>query len=193
MTDILCFYGCGNKATHNTKNGKHICSNVSSKCPVIKLKNSRSVARAHREGLIPGWNELRKKYKFDTGKANRGKFTTPKYVLISKRGHKCECCLNEEWLGKPITLELEHIDGNNENNEENNLKLLCPNCHSQTPTWRKKKTKNRYRKFTTEEYIEAIKTSASMNECLRKLGLKWNSGQTILKIMIENKIEFMRC
>jgi hypothetical protein len=60
--------------------------------------------------------------------------------LIRERGHKCEWCSNSEWLEKPIKLELEHIDGNNSNNIEENLLLLCPNCHSTTPTWRRMKS-----------------------------------------------------
>lgn len=59
--------------------------------------------------------------------------------LIAERGHKCERCTNAEWLGQPITLELEHVDGDGLNHARTNLLLLCPNCHSQTPTWRRKK------------------------------------------------------
>lgn len=59
--------------------------------------------------------------------------------LIRERGHQCEECTNIEWRGKPITIELEHVDGNNRNNAQENLKLLCPNCHSQTPTWKNRK------------------------------------------------------
>lgn len=62
--------------------------------------------------------------------------------LIELRGRQCESCLRTHWLGKLITLEVDHIDGNNRNNEESNLKLLCPNCHSQTPTWRNRKRVN---------------------------------------------------
>ena len=35
-----------------------------------------------------------------------------------------------------VPIELEHIDGNSENNQLDNLKLLCPNCHSLTPTYK---------------------------------------------------------
>lgn len=62
--------------------------------------------------------------------------------LIKERGRKCEECKLTEWFSKPITLETEHIDGNNKNNKKNNLKLLCPNCHSYTDTWRRKKSLN---------------------------------------------------
>jgi 5-methylcytosine-specific restriction endonuclease McrA len=53
--------------------------------------------------------------------------------------HKCYKCSNTTWLNQLIPLELEHIDGDHNNNELNNLTLLCPNCHAQTPTYRNKK------------------------------------------------------
>lgn len=61
--------------------------------------------------------------------------------LISE-GYKtgeCEVCEITEWNGKPITIELDHIDGDRNNHTLENLKMLCPNCHSQTPTFRGKK------------------------------------------------------
>jgi hypothetical protein len=47
--------------------------------------------------------------------------------------NKCENCNITEWNGKSITCELHHIDGNRGNNRLENLAILCPNCHSQTP------------------------------------------------------------
>jgi len=52
--------------------------------------------------------------------------------------HRCETCKRTHWCGKPIPLELEHIDGDNSNNELTNLSLICPNCHAQTSTYRGK-------------------------------------------------------
>ena len=49
--------------------------------------------------------------------------------------YKCECCGITEWNNKPISLQLEHVDGNHFNNALDNLKVLCPNCHSQTDTF----------------------------------------------------------
>lgn len=49
--------------------------------------------------------------------------------------YKCSCCGINEWQGKPLTLQIDHIDGNNKNNTIENFRYLCPNCHTQTSTW----------------------------------------------------------
>lgn len=60
--------------------------------------------------------------------------------VFEEQNFKCVSCGLDEWLGKPITLEIEHRDGNTSNNARDNLIALCPNCHSYTPTWRRRKT-----------------------------------------------------
>ncbi len=61
-----------------------------------------------------------------------------KYNLIP---YQCFECGLDEWNGKPITLDLDHINGNGKEHRKNNLRFLCPNCHSQTDTFRNKKRK----------------------------------------------------
>jgi 5-methylcytosine-specific restriction endonuclease McrA len=58
------------------------------------------------------------------------------------KDEKCEICGIEQWLGKRIALELDHIDGNRYNHNIDNLRILCPNCHSQTDTYRGKNKTN---------------------------------------------------
>lgn len=56
--------------------------------------------------------------------------------IIERDGYKCNLCpTSDTWNGLPIVLQVDHIDGNSANNMPANLRLLCPNCHSQTPTW----------------------------------------------------------
>jgi 5-methylcytosine-specific restriction endonuclease McrA len=54
--------------------------------------------------------------------------------------YKCSECRNDgKWNGKPLSLQLDHINGVNNDNRIENLRFLCPNCHSQTPTFCGKK------------------------------------------------------
>jgi hypothetical protein len=52
--------------------------------------------------------------------------------------HCCENCQHAEWCGNPIPLELDHINGQHSDNSLENLRLLCPNCHALTSTYRGK-------------------------------------------------------
>lgn len=51
---------------------------------------------------------------------------------------RCSGCELDSWMSQPIPLELDHIDGNHQNNALQNLRLLCPNCHALTPNFRGK-------------------------------------------------------
>lgn len=65
-----------------------------------------------------------------------------KRKLIKEMKWKDECVwckIGPSYNGKPITLQLDHINGNNTDNRIENLRILCPNCHSQTNNWCSKK------------------------------------------------------
>lgn len=53
--------------------------------------------------------------------------------------HICAVCSIKTWHDNPLTLEIDHIDGDCLNNERDNVRFLCPNCHSQTKTYCKRK------------------------------------------------------
>jgi RNA polymerase subunit RPABC4/transcription elongation factor Spt4 len=55
---------------------------------------------------------------------------------LIERGDVCaECGSEPEWNGKPLTLQLDHLDGDSDNNTLSNVRMVCPNCHSQTDNW----------------------------------------------------------
>ena len=76
-----------------------------------------------------------------------------KRYLLETFGHRCSVCGINSWNGKDIVLELEHKDGNSENNSKENICLICPNCHSQTLTY-KNKNKGNGRYIRRKRYAE---------------------------------------
>jgi hypothetical protein len=71
--------------------------------------------------------------KFYAGKVYQN--VTLRKILIKLHGENCvECGCGNEWNDKPLTLEVDHIDGNSDNCMPDNLRLICPNCHSQQIT-----------------------------------------------------------
>lgn len=56
--------------------------------------------------------------------------------LVETRVYACTNCGQDgEWFGRPLRLQMDHIDGNPNNNTLENVRWLCPNCHTQTETW----------------------------------------------------------
>lgn len=80
--------------------------------------------------------------------------------------YKCvECSIVDVYNGKKIVLHLDHINGINNDHRIQNLRFLCPNCHSQTNTYAgKNKNRNRKQNSDNDNIIEHVKKSK--NKCL---------------------------
>jgi hypothetical protein len=87
--------------------------------------------------------------------AGLGSSKNAKRYLLETKGHCCNKCGNSEWNDQPIPIELEHIDGNSENNSIDNLELLCPNCHAQTPTY-KGANRGKGRHYRRQRYNDGL-------------------------------------
>lgn len=132
--------------------------------------NSRVWTRSHKAKLSEiakqKYNSLSDEHKSKISETLKGKnFSGRRYLFLmendfeelsrdSKRirvlleqDNKCNRCNISEWQHETITLELEHKDGNKENNSRENLEGLCPNCHSLTKTWRGRKNGSRKKRL----------------------------------------------
>lgn len=198
---MLCEYGCGNKALFKLKYGKWCCSSSYNKCPTAKKINSDRVKKSYNKWKHSWNNKSEKELKgiFDTmGKkcletkkkqwASMSWDDAPlpeklRRVLEEQEG-KCLICNLNTWLLQPLKLHIDHIDGNSQNNNRENLRYLCPNCHSQTETYCKVK-----KRVSDEEMIDAIKTTSTTRQALLKVGLTAKGGNYKRVERLKERIE----
>ena len=105
-------------------------------------------------------------------------------IRLIEEGFKkdiCEICgLSNIWNNKPITLQLDHIDGIHSNNELINLRIICPNCHSQTETY-SGKNNNKPKNTCVDCGKEIQRKSTRCPSCAAK------QNKEFYKIKVENK------
>lgn len=96
-----------------------------------------------------------------------------KRYFIETYGNKCsECGISNIWNNKELKLQLDHIDGDRQNNSINNLRLLCPNCHSQTETYAGRNNGLlKKQSISNDELLSALQTTNSIAKALDSVGL----------------------
>lgn len=195
---MLCDYGCGKPFQFTLKNGKQCCNKRPSGCDVQKKINSTQVKKSYSTGqrkspkdVYQGLSqELKNNMAWSRGIVlmsieevfvngkEWGSELLRKYLHhYNLKNYCCERCQLTEWNNEHLTLELDHIDGNRINNELNNLRWLCPNCHSQTPTFRGyNKSLTGKKKVSDEDLLTAIKECSNIRQALQKVGLAAKGG-----------------
>jgi 5-methylcytosine-specific restriction endonuclease McrA len=196
--DKLCDSGCEQPAHYFSKEtGRYRCSKSSNSCPANRLKNSTALKKAHADGRMPSFtDEMRE----NSHVSHRRKLVEEKpferlghhlrkKIVMEEQEYACLHCELTQWMGLRITLELDHIDGNRQNNDRKNLRCLCPNCHSITTTWKVGQGQDKKsRKRTDEEIINAYLNNSSMNSTLKELGYNWGSARTVKAILFKYNI-----
>jgi 5-methylcytosine-specific restriction endonuclease McrA len=191
----LCDSGCGQLAKFFSKTtGRYRCSKSASSCPANKAKNSAGLKKAHKEGKMPSFSD---EMRINSHASRRKRLVEEKpfedlghklrkKIVMEEQDYKCLHCGLSQWMGLRITLELDHIDGDNSNNNRENLRCLCPNCHSITDSWKIGQSRGKnFRKCSDEEIIAAFKKSSSMSATLKALGYKSGSLLTVKKVLFK--------
>ena len=190
----LCDSGCGQPAQFfSSGTGRFRCCKSANSCPANKAKNSAGLKKAHKvenkmfkfsaEDREKSQAAMRKNL-VETKPFEELGGTMRRKIVLEDQNNCCAHCGLDKWMGLAITLEIDHIDGNHKNNKRENLRALCPNCHSITDTWKiGQHVGKKVRKKTDEEIINAWNSSNSMSETLKKLDMNWGSARTIKKVL----------
>lgn len=113
--------------------GIYECLNCSKRLVNNRAYCSRKCFQEARlEKKIESWLELGD---FGNGEKTSVPLYARTYILQQQKG-VCEICfIPPVWLGHPLTFVADHIDGDSTNNKRDNLRLICPNCDGQLPTF----------------------------------------------------------
>jgi Zn finger protein HypA/HybF involved in hydrogenase expression len=124
----------------------------------------------------------------------KGKTFTPNEDIFTEKSHysnemvkqrivkqnlleyRCAKCGINNWQGETIVLDLDHIDGNNRDNRLSNLRFLCPNCHSQTDTYKGRNKNTGKLKVSDEELLTAYKKCSTIRQALIEVGIAPKGG-----------------
>jgi 5-methylcytosine-specific restriction endonuclease McrA len=146
---MKCNYGCNREAKFFLKSVKKwCCSEHATQCPELRRKNSEGLKQAY-TSQNRSWRGFTEKAILKSQESYRRnlqeKYSKMEFKdlpqaekrrrILFEQDFKCSICNLDSWLGKPINLHLDHIDGNKSNEVRSNLRMICPNCHSQTETY----------------------------------------------------------
>lgn len=141
----FCSRSCSVKFNNTLKPKRTKTSHYCKRCNLIQVA---------RTGWICDGCNLRKKVFFKNkswDELNRDDYRRRR--LLDERGVQCEICKLTEWMGQPIPVEIDHIDGNHSNNDKCNLRIVCCNCHAQTPTYRGRNKRLKRQRLAVEATV----------------------------------------
>lgn len=124
---------------------------------IAKLVKRYGISTAHflgqgsNKGVIPKTKKTAKDVLvFHADQSRQRSVQLTRALLEIGREYKCFKCGLHEWRRRKLVLEIEHKDGDFQNDRESNLEFICPNCHSQTETFCRVKTSRDRHTVTTK-------------------------------------------
>lgn len=184
------------------KNGKRCCSQFPASCPTVRNKNSQQLKKIKRNCGFTA-DDRKKARETIIKKTIKRIFINGSVVTNDRLKHylieylcvqyECAECGLSEWNGKFISLELHHINGVNTDNRPENLQLLCPNCHSQTDTWRGRNKNTGQTIIADDIFISELKKHTNIRQTLLHLklspkGANYIRAKKLLKLSLQQEI-----
>jgi Zn finger protein HypA/HybF involved in hydrogenase expression len=126
-----------------------------------QVRRIKSVNRVLKEGTHPSGHYLKKLL-----------------IEFEHREYKCEICGIDSWHGHQLKLQIDHINGIHHDNRPENLRFICPNCHSLTDTFCGAGNTGSH-KVIDKDLIDAIVSSRNIRRALMKVGLTPKGGNYV--------------
>lgn len=80
-----------------------------------------------------------------------------KDFFLNEQNNKCQICnIEPKWMNRELIFVIDHIDGDASNNKRENIRMICPNCDSQTETFKSKNKNSKRRNYWKEKIIKDI-------------------------------------
>lgn len=185
-------------------------SSMSEASRIINIPFTSFIRKAKRLGCYcpnQGWskgkvsvidNRISSKYKLEEIFCENSQVSRSRIkkllISLSLAEYVCGICnMDPIWNGKSLSLHIDHINGIRNDNRLENLRFLCPNCHSQTETYcTLNKDSKKISSFQIEDIIEIIQESKTLTSVIRKLGVLDTEVNRIriLKMMEQNSLSF---
>jgi hypothetical protein len=164
---------------------------LNSKIKKLGLDTSHFTGQAHLKGKTHSWSKKRPLDKVLIKDSDYLNTSSLKARLLKESILKNECyiCfLPPKWNNKNLVMHLDHINGVSDDNRIENLRLLCPNCHSQTITYA---GRNSNRNKITKQCLDCNKEISKVSERCKSCAGKFREATKINWPPIEKLIEMV--
>lgn len=157
IREVLCHFGLpGNQGHYNRLFHKTVKEHGIDISHILKFNETRQFLK-----------KISVEEFFINGKKRDGESIKKKLIELGTPNICAECKISPQWNGKPLVLQVDHINGDHIDNRIENIRLLCPNCHTQTDTWSGRNAKKQHAYKHVCKDCEGYKKDTQSDRCVK--------------------------